>query len=409
MSLANEAPEALPAVDDRQSFVSPKQPAHQVFQSPVAPAVHAPPVQALNNPPPQGYPPPDIPRTLAQPGARPPPIATGGIKISFGNISKPLQKSAVQHLFEEPSSASSAEEPSRTASPAPNGRASRAASEMDMDMDMDMDLDSPVPAQHGRLSPSDSRGPRPYHASHAPFEHDRTVDEREREYHVHMASVAPYINAAFQAWSAEPSAPPLPGFLVHYFGRPPTEAELAQIQQMLEMRSRVARGDGEARMLHLQREWVQSERDRSAPAPTRHEEPSHRPASAPFGTQQRNGNGDGVTATLPPPQPSPSSEQRVQPLQPAEPGETYERLACVGEGTYGKVYKARNVETGEFVALKRIRMEGEKDGFPVTAMREIKLLQSLRQENVLRLIEIMVSKGEHPPGTSDRLPLADCC
>jgi hypothetical protein len=45
----------------------------------------------------------------------------------------------------------------------------------------------------------------------------------------------------------------------------------------------------------------------------------------------------------------------------------------------------------------------------VTAMREIKLLQSLRQENVLRLIEIMVSKGEHPPGTSDRLPLADCC
>jgi hypothetical protein len=50
-------------------------------------------------------------------------------------------------------------------------------------------------------------------------------------------------------------------------------------------------------------------------------------------------------------------------------------------------------------------MEGEKDGFPVTAMREIKLLQSLRQENVLRLIEIMVSKGEHHRGELTVVPL----
>ena len=75
-------------------------------------------------------------------------------------------------------------------------------------------------------------------------------------------------------------------------------------------------------------------------------------------------------------------------------GETYEPLACIGEGTYGKVYKARNVATRTFVALKRIRMEGEKDGFPITAMREIKLLQSLRNPNVVHLQEMMVSKGE---------------
>lgn len=71
----------------------------------------------------------------------------------------------------------------------------------------------------------------------------------------------------------------------------------------------------------------------------------------------------------------------------------YEKLVQVGEGTYGKVYKARNNETGSFVALKRIRMEGEKDGFPVTAMREIKLLQSLQHVNVVRLYEMMVSNG----------------
>lgn len=67
----------------------------------------------------------------------------------------------------------------------------------------------------------------------------------------------------------------------------------------------------------------------------------------------------------------------------------------VGEGTYGKVYKAKNTETGTLVALKRIRMEAEKDGFPVTAVREIKLLQSLRHPNVVNLIEMMVSKGAH--------------
>lgn len=74
--------------------------------------------------------------------------------------------------------------------------------------------------------------------------------------------------------------------------------------------------------------------------------------------------------------------------------ELYERLVQVGEGTYGKVYKARNLESGHLVALKRIRMEAEKDGFPVTAIREIKLLQSLRHPNVVDLIEMMVSKGK---------------
>lgn len=38
----------------------------------------------------------------------------------------------------------------------------------------------------------------------------------------------------------------------------------------------------------------------------------------------------------------------------------------VGSGTYGKVYKAVNVYTKEVVALKRIRMEGEKDGVSLT-------------------------------------------
>ncbi|MCO5577562.1 hypothetical protein L7F22_031393 [Adiantum nelumboides] len=77
----------------------------------------------------------------------------------------------------------------------------------------------------------------------------------------------------------------------------------------------------------------------------------------------------------------------------ALPTEGYEKLSLVGEGTYGQVFKARAEASGTLVALKKIRMESEKDGFPVTALREIKLLQSLKHVNVVRLHEMMVSKG----------------
>jgi len=65
----------------------------------------------------------------------------------------------------------------------------------------------------------------------------------------------------------------------------------------------------------------------------------------------------------------------------------------VGEGTYGQVYRARNKESGETVALKRVRMDNEKEGFPITAIREIKILKVLNHKNVVRLKEIVTSKG----------------
>ncbi|TQN73884.1 CTD kinase subunit alpha [Colletotrichum shisoi] len=68
--------------------------------------------------------------------------------------------------------------------------------------------------------------------------------------------------------------------------------------------------------------------------------------------------------------------------------------SVVGSGTYGKVFKASHVYTKGLVALKRIRMEGERDGFPVTAVREIKLLQSLRHTNIVQLQEVMVERND---------------
>jgi hypothetical protein len=39
----------------------------------------------------------------------------------------------------------------------------------------------------------------------------------------------------------------------------------------------------------------------------------------------------------------------------------YERISKLGEGTYGKVYKAKDTETGDIVALKKCRLQVRPD------------------------------------------------
>ncbi|KAI4292534.1 negative regulator of the PHO system [Pancytospora philotis] len=60
----------------------------------------------------------------------------------------------------------------------------------------------------------------------------------------------------------------------------------------------------------------------------------------------------------------------------------------IGAGTYAKVYKAVDIETGEIVALKKIKLN-EKEGMPSTALREISLLRSLSHRNILSIIQVI--------------------
>ena len=55
----------------------------------------------------------------------------------------------------------------------------------------------------------------------------------------------------------------------------------------------------------------------------------------------------------------------------------YDKLDKIGEGTYGMVFKARNKETGEIVALKRVRLDDDDEGVPSSALREICLLREV--------------------------------
>jgi len=67
----------------------------------------------------------------------------------------------------------------------------------------------------------------------------------------------------------------------------------------------------------------------------------------------------------------------------------YQKIEKVGEGTYGVVYKAKDINSGQVVALKKIRLEAEDEGVPSTAIREISLLKELKDDNIVRLLDIV--------------------
>jgi serine/threonine protein kinase len=52
----------------------------------------------------------------------------------------------------------------------------------------------------------------------------------------------------------------------------------------------------------------------------------------------------------------------------------FERLNTLGEGAYGTVYAANDTKTKELVAVKKVKIHDKREGFPITSLREIKIL-----------------------------------
>lgn len=79
----------------------------------------------------------------------------------------------------------------------------------------------------------------------------------------------------------------------------------------------------------------------------------------------------------------------------------YCRLEQIGEGTYGQVYRAQCLDRtlahptgGEIVALKKIRLHHPGYwGIPPTVLREIKILKQLQHKNLVKMFEVVSSKG----------------
>ncbi|TYZ59279.1 hypothetical protein PybrP1_007636 [[Pythium] brassicae (nom. inval.)] len=88
-----------------------------------------------------------------------------------------------------------------------------------------------------------------------------------------------------------------------------------------------------------------------------------------------------------------AAERNWEPLGACRDVEQFEKLNRIGEGTYGTVYRARDRRDGRVVALKRVLLHNEaSDGFPITALREIKLLKRLRHPNCVRLLDVAVGR-----------------
>lgn len=70
--------------------------------------------------------------------------------------------------------------------------------------------------------------------------------------------------------------------------------------------------------------------------------------------------------------------------------DAYTKLNKIQEGTYGVVYRAQDKETGEIVALKKVKTEREQEGFPVSCLREIKVMLLYKHPNLVNVKEVVV-------------------
>jgi cell division cycle 2-like protein len=83
---------------------------------------------------------------------------------------------------------------------------------------------------------------------------------------------------------------------------------------------------------------------------------------------------------------------RHPPLTSSRSVYSYEKLNSIEEGSYGVVFRARDKQTGDIVALKKLKLDEEKYGFPITALREINALMLCRHDNVVGIREVVVGE-----------------
>lgn len=86
----------------------------------------------------------------------------------------------------------------------------------------------------------------------------------------------------------------------------------------------------------------------------------------------------------PPPAPKPPA------LAGCRSVDNYEKLNRIEEGAYGVVFRAKDKATGEIVALKKLKLDKEKNGFPITSLREIHTLLLAKHPNIVNVREIVV-------------------
>ncbi|EDL45307.1 Protein kinase domain containing protein [Plasmodium vivax] len=90
----------------------------------------------------------------------------------------------------------------------------------------------------------------------------------------------------------------------------------------------------------------------------------------------------------------------------------FAKVHQVGQGAYGDVWMAEDITHNRRVALKKLKINGNKEGLAKTYIREISILNSLKHKNIVELMGVVYTKlppsADFPappcgPGASDRL------
>ncbi|XP_042487468.1 cyclin-dependent kinase G-2-like [Macadamia integrifolia] len=93
------------------------------------------------------------------------------------------------------------------------------------------------------------------------------------------------------------------------------------------------------------------------------------------------------------PEPPIPQQRNINMLQGCRSVDEFERLNKIDEGTYGVVYRAKDKKTTEIVALKKVKMEKEREGFPLTSLREINILLSFHHPSIVDVKEVVVGSN----------------
>ncbi|XP_043917691.1 cyclin-dependent kinase 11A [Protopterus annectens] len=125
------------------------------------------------------------------------------------------------------------------------------------------------------------------------------------------------------------------------------------------------------------------------------EEEEEVPGASPQSNAPTEGGGEYVPDSPPL---SPVEQKKELPkylpaLQGCRSVEEFQCLNRIEEGTYGVVYRAKDKKTDEIVALKRLKMEKEKEGFPITSLREINTILKAQHPNIVTVREIVVGSN----------------
>ncbi|EER34773.1 hypothetical protein CTRG_01634 [Candida tropicalis MYA-3404] len=72
----------------------------------------------------------------------------------------------------------------------------------------------------------------------------------------------------------------------------------------------------------------------------------------------------------------------------------YDIIEKLGQGTFGVVQKAKRKSDGSIVAIKQLLNHSAKEGFPITAMREITILKRLSHDNILSISDMIFEEAK---------------